>query len=299
MLGAAVGCDTFCAGVVGRRRAKAGKLLQRLGELNDSQTGLLLMRSCASYAKLMHNVRTWPSPAMAEELQGFDSDVRSAFSSLTHLAPDDLQWARAVRATGVGGLGLRSVKEHADAAFLASVASSTPMQHAIWPALSLADVLAEPPVQAALTALAPMLPRSLALSLANGEAVPQKLLSRAIDRGAHDAELLSHDSPQHLKAHLQLVTAAGADGWLHNWPNRERDAIVDTELFNVSLARRLRMQLLSEPACCPCCGACLDVFMDHALVCGCGGDRTLRHNAARDALYADACEAIVMCRACL
>ena len=31
--------------------------------------------------------------------------------------------------------------------------------------------------------------------------------------------------------------------------------------------------------------------MDNALVCGCGGDRTLRHNAARDALYADACEA--------
>ena len=30
----------------------------------------------------------------------------------------------------------------------------------------------------------------------------------------------------------------------------------------------------------------MDVFMDHALVCPCGGDRTLRHNAIRNVTYA-------------
>ena len=34
----------------------------------------------------------------------------------------------------------------------------------------------------------------------------------------------------------------------------------------------------------------MDVFMDHALVCPCGGDRTLRHNAIRNVTYA-ACRA--------
>ena len=31
--------------------------------------------------------------------------------------------------------------------------------------------------------------------------------------------------------------------------------------------------------------------MDHALVCGCGGDKTLRHNAARGVFHEDAQEA--------
>ena len=35
----------------------------------------------------------------------------------------------------------------------------------------------------------------------------------------------------------------------------------------------------------------MDAFMDHALVCSCGGDRTLRHNAARDAFFRGASEA--------
>ena len=32
----------------------------------------------------------------------------------------------------------------------------------------------------------------------------------------------------------------------------------------------------------------MDTYMDHALVCSCGGDRTLRHNAIRDDLFAEA-----------
>ena len=59
---------------------------------------------------------------------------------------------------------------------------------------------------------------------------------------------------------------------------------MDSELFHLSVARRLRLRLLEDFATCPCCGASLDAYMDHALVCICGGDRTLRHHAARDDL---------------
>ncbi len=51
-----------------------------------------------------------------------------------------------------------------------------------------------------------------------------------------------------------------------------------------ALATALRAPLLD----CQGCGAALDVFMDHALVCPCGGDRTLRHNALRNAVCAEA-----------
>jgi len=36
---------------------------------------------------------------------------------------------------------------------------------------------------------------------------------------------------------------------------------------------------------CPCCDGVLDRFGDHALVCGCGGDRTRRHNLLRNMVY--------------
>ena len=59
----------------------------------------------------------------------------------------------------------------------------------------------------------------------------------------------------------------------------------DSELFRLSLARRMRLPLLSAPALCPLCGTCLGIYMDHALVCSCGGDRTLCHNAIRDCFF--------------
>ena len=40
-----------------------------------------------------------------------------------------------------------------------------------------------------------------------------------------------------------------------------------------------------EDSICPLCHAVQDRFMDHGLVCGCGGDRTKRHNCLRNETY--------------
>lgn len=40
---------------------------------------------------------------------------------------------------------------------------------------------------------------------------------------------------------------------------------------------------------CLVCSACMDAFMDHAFVCPCGGDRTLRHNALHDVFFSHFC----------
>ena len=56
-------------------------------------------------------------------------------------------------------------------------------------------------------------------------------------------------------------------------------------LFRLVVARWLRVPSLSEQVACPCCGSCMDAYMDHALVCSCGGDRALRHNALRDTFF--------------
>ena len=70
---------------------------------------------------------------------------------------------------------------------------------------------------------------------------------------------------------------------------------MDSELYRIALARRMRVPPVEEPATCSVCGACLDVFMDHALVCSCVGVRTLRHNAIRDEFFEEAKAAGVRC----
>ena len=66
---------------------------------------------------------------------------------------------------------------------------------------------------------------------------------------------------------------------------------MSSEMFKISLARRIRVPLLDEQATCPLCGVGLDAFLDHALVCSCGGDRTLRHNSLRDTTFSEAIDA--------
>ena len=95
----------------------------------------------------------------------------------------------------------------------------------------------------------------------------------------------------HVKAHLQLVTLPGADAWLHAPPCRDEGTQMDSELFRISLGRRLRLPFLDSPTSCPMCGTALDVYLDHALVCSCGGDRTVRHNAIRNVTYRSCREA--------
>ena len=52
----------------------------------------------------------------------------------------------------------------------------------------------------------------------------------------------------------------------------------------------LRLQIFNGSGVCPCCGDPMDQWGDHALVCSCNGDRTVRHNAVRNVTHEEANE---------
>ena len=60
---------------------------------------------------------------------------------------------------------------------------------------------------------------------------------------------------------------------------------MEPELCRVALARRLRLRLTEEEAWCPMCGEIMDRFGDHAAMCSCKGDRTVRHNRVRNLVF--------------
>eukprot|EP00435_Cladocopium_sp_Y103_P045835 s1599_g13.t1 len=106
------------------RVAKARALLDTIGDLEDPQVGLRLLRSCAGHSRMIHNLRCTPPQPQLPSLQEFDSKVRRSFTSLTGLHLDQLQWDQAARGLALAGLGLRSVVRDAPACCLASIGAS-------------------------------------------------------------------------------------------------------------------------------------------------------------------------------
>ena len=97
LLGAAIGDDDFVAAHTAARISKAEPLLAALGDLEDPQVGVKLLRSCASHCRLIHSIRCTPHQALTSQLHRFDSLVRACFAGLTGLHLDANQWAQAFR----------------------------------------------------------------------------------------------------------------------------------------------------------------------------------------------------------
>ena len=81
----------------------------------------------------------------------------------------------------------------------------------------------------------------------------------------------------------------------HSWscsvallPTRLPRVHIPAPLFRVSLRRRLGLPIWSQDTNCTLCGQVMDKGGDHALVCGCGGDRVTRHNLVRDVVHSAA-----------
>ena len=119
LLGAPIGDDAFCGAHTAARAKLAGPLLDHIAELEDPQIGLRLLKSTASYSKMV------PSSAThLAALQDFDRQVRGCFAALTGLHLDGVQWEQAARGLALGGLSLRSAARDSSAACLASVGGS-------------------------------------------------------------------------------------------------------------------------------------------------------------------------------
>ncbi len=102
---------------------------------------------------------------------------------------------------------MRSAARHAGGASLASVRSTAELQCAIYPALSPEVVLQEPAVRDTLAELAGSLPKPLVVALRTGERVPQKVLSRALDRGAADNPRLASSLAARHRAGCRCLAA--------------------------------------------------------------------------------------------
>ena len=150
-LGAAVGDSGFVRNHTADRAAKAGDLLDALGELEDPQVALRLLRASAGFARMLHSMRCSPTAAQTVALDMFDGMVKCSFSDFTGLQLTALQWKQAALGLAHGDLDLRSTSDHAAAAFLTSWASTLDAARELDASFSLPEARAGADVLAAFT----------------------------------------------------------------------------------------------------------------------------------------------------
>ena len=289
LLGAPVGTEGFCNAHSARRAEKAEVLLDSLSRLRHAQGALHVLRHCGSWCKLVYSARTVPPCLHRPALSEFGTRLRRSLEGIVGDTLPERSWALAQLGILQGGLGIRDPVAHAPAAYVASLLQTSELCAQIDGRFDIDDPDGGLGRAAAETEL-----RSRVLETASWERgtaeVSQKELSAMVDAASLSALLSNERGDAPFQAHIALNRMPGAGVWL-TAPPTEDGREIDAPLFQIALKRRLRAPVLDCDGFCPCCGRVMDKWGDHALTCDCGGDRTIRHNAIRNACFEDAAEA--------
>ena len=282
-MGAPLGDAAFCEQVAAKRVAKVENLLRATGEYDNSQGALLVLRHCASWGKLVYSARTVPPALHRQALAECGIALRRCLETIVGDSLPERCWDLAQLGIIQGGLGIRDPARHAPAAYLASFSQTRELCGSIDSGYDPHDADGGSCLQTTEAEL-----RASALDGVSWDRgavkVSQKELSGLLDAAAHDRLLQAERHDASFTAHVALSRLPGAGAWL-TAPPAEDGREIDAPLFQVAVKRRLRAPVFGEDGFCPCCGQVLDKWGDHALVCPCGGDRTIRHNAIRDVCY--------------
>ncbi|CAE7257961.1 unnamed protein product [Symbiodinium microadriaticum] len=281
LLGAPIGEEAFTAGHVAARVDKAATLLEAIGELEDPQVGLRLLRSCAGHVRIVHSMRCAPPGPQRPGFLAFDTAVRSSFGALTGIHLDDQQWRQAARGPAMAGLGLRSTALDAPAAYLASIGGSRALCAKIDEAFSDAVLLACPHAAAAADQLNSALQPHQQVTIAAAILKRQKELTELIDTTSWRQQLAN--STPTARALLLSEAEVGARAFLAALPRGS--CRLEPALFVSELRQRLGVPDAAEDTWCPLCNAVLDRYSHHAALCCAGGERNQRHHALRDLVY--------------
>ncbi|GJX32554.1 putative reverse transcriptase domain-containing protein [Tanacetum coccineum] len=132
LLGGPASADfDFCSELVMKRVAKSIELMDVVAKINDPQCELLFLRTCAGISKLYFSMRTC-SPHVFERAQCFfDAALRSTLERIvtaSGLGFGDWQWRLSTLPFAFGGLGVYSIGDVLNYAFLASRLQSASLQ---------------------------------------------------------------------------------------------------------------------------------------------------------------------------
>ena len=181
----------------------------------------------------------------------------------------------------LGGLGIRPASLHASTAFISSFHQSETL---------ISDILGHPAkapfhLPTVVSALAAAADRPQWYSVDSIDVLLRcRTFSRAIDL-AHFSCLLDSTFDASSRALALSFSIPHAGDWLNVVPSTALGLHLLDREFRLCLRYWLRLQMFPVGAHCPVYHSAADPHGDHHVGCGGNGDRILRHNSVRDAIY--------------
>jgi hypothetical protein len=269
LLGSPIGSAAYCNEWVRNTAVAQGRRLWRaLEDVDDMQVRYVLLRHCASAGIITHLLRTVPPELILEATREFDALLCEAVTALLGVDAESA-WRQLTLPTSKGGVGIRSARTHAAAAYVASVTvalerdggtrEETEGLAAAWAELQRTTGVAAPPTQ-------------------------QAALSALID-SSHFSALVAGASDDD-KCRLLGTHAPSAGAWLNVVPNSFLGQAFSNAEFTILLAWWLGLPVYDKEHQCPMCRkAVCDVKGYHSTTCRNGGNMGVRHNGLRDELF--------------
>ena len=288
ILGVPVGSAIHTSAFLQHKVEKAIRLMEMLEQLDDPQVAYTLLRTCVSFGKFCYYIRTIPPSLVKEAALSFDNCVRSCFQSIISSNLSDSQWMQCTLDLKHGGLGLRKVSEHTNAAYIASViANSSTIKDSI---------CRNAPSGECAHLRKAVEDYNLTVGLSDGLCTPfpvvvtQKKLSSTIDDMNYKTLFQSTPLPVD-RARLTAVSAPHASAWLSVIPNEQLGLSLSPHEWRAVARWWLGAEVFSEDSKCPFCHHDQGRSGHHATVCKVNGDLTRRHNAIRDTIFRMASQA--------
>ena len=207
-------------------------------------------------------------------LSHFDALQRRVLGSIANCDLSDLHWIQASLPVRCGGLGIRSVDLLAPSAFLASAASTLPLQSSLLPVNFPLDTFVEKIHQIWSFRYNSLAPRDTAATKQRSwdEASIRDGLAILTDRCTDDVS----------KARLLASQAPHSGDWLNAMPVGSCGLRLDNKAIRVAIGLRLGVNLCA-PHVCPC-GAAVDALGIHGLSCRKSAGRFIRRSMLNDLL---------------
>ena len=293
LLGAPIGDDPFCAKFIRDDSLEpARRTLLRLGIVEDTQIATTLLRHCTGFCQLVYALRATPPHQVTEIGDEFDVVVLAAFQVATGLALHNKKVPQVRRGTRSGGLGIRSVSTHREAAYISSVcfaASKDGWDATLAPGYSDAVAAYNAKVSAkhalvigaggiahtAATSASPAVDGAES-SATTISAPKQKDLSASIDHAAFTVEFNAGTSADRRR----IISQSGehASRWLNVVPDPARHQDFTPREYTMLLRWWLGMSVYESAGPCPACGLHMDTGGYHALCCKKLGGKVYRHH---------------------
>ena len=290
-LKAPVGCDEFVARWLKTKLSKLEGIIKAIALMPFKHEGFTLMKSCAAECRVMYLMRVIPPQQLMTFMEDFDKVLHRGFEELLGIKIEEKWWRLAQLPAKFGGMPLRSGLRTFGAQHLCSLAKSAKKVDRIvngWDVVGIANSETG-------TWLKDSCEQSVDIEfwvnrLKEGKDAKAKYrvdgcnynysLSQLCELNEQKivSKLMSIKERLHIEAH-----SGQTHEWITQLPLSFKKYNLKSLDWMTAARRRLRLNVFpSQKHCTFCKGGWCDVKGDHAIMCGGGASRNLRHNNVRN-----------------